>query len=117
MKVRLGFHFTAQGFTVEITQADIPGLEGDQLQVTVRLEGQIFCDVSVQLHLLTLSQFLARPEAPQGYCPKTQLNVRCLLTFLLTCFLSCVADDFSHVNDLQHTFNAVVSVRQTSTLT
>ena len=52
---------------MEITQADIPGLEGDQLQVTVRKEGQIFGDVSVQLHLLTLSQFLARPEAPSGY--------------------------------------------------
>ena len=75
---------------MEITQADIPGLEGDQLQVTVRLEGQIFGDVSVELHLLTLSQFLARPEAPQGYTlsedPAEREVAKFLLTFLLTCF-------------------------------
>ena len=52
---------------MDIIQADIPGLEGDRLQVTVRVEGQIFGDVSVELHLLTLSQFLAKPEAPSGY--------------------------------------------------
>ena len=54
-------------FTVEITQADIPGLEGSQLQVTVRLEGQTFGEVDVELQLLTLSEFQSRPEAPQGY--------------------------------------------------
>ena len=102
---------------MEITQADIPGLEGDQLQVTVRLEGQIFGDVSVELHLLTLPQFLDRPEAPQGYTlsedPAECKVARFLIRFQSRVFLSCVADDFSHDDDLQHTFHAVSVVRQT----
>jgi hypothetical protein len=83
-----------QAFTVEITQADIPGLEGSQLQVTVRLDGQIFGDVDVKLYLLTLSEFQSRPEAPPGYtlskdlaeCKLGGLSRTCQLTgFCLMC--------------------------------
>ena len=55
------------GFTVELTQADTPGNEGDNKDITVRLQGFIFGDVTVELKLLTLSQFLSHPEAPNGY--------------------------------------------------
>ena len=52
---------------MELTQADIPGIEGEMLPVTVRLEGQIFDSVEVQLELLTYSQFMSRDSFPSDF--------------------------------------------------
>ena len=55
------------GFTVQMSQDDITGFEGDTLTSEVRLEGQLVGEVDIQLHLMTVSEFLSTPVAPPGF--------------------------------------------------
>ena len=57
----LNFHYHfPPGFSVKLTQEDNTGFEGNVVDVIVRLVGQIFGEVDVQLELLILSEFEQR---------------------------------------------------------
>ena len=50
-----------------MSQDDIIGFEGDTLRPEVRLEGQLVGEVDIQLHLMTVSEFLSTPVAPTDF--------------------------------------------------
>ena len=52
---------------MQMSQDDITGFEGDTLTSEVRLEGQLVGEVDVQLHLMTVSEFLNTPVVPPGF--------------------------------------------------
>ena len=52
---------------MQMSQDDITGFEGDTLRSEVRLEGQLVGEVDIQLHLMTVSDFLNTPVAPPGF--------------------------------------------------
>ena len=104
---------------MELTKTDNRGNEGANISITVRLEGLITSSVTVEIELLTLSQFLTKPEAPLEYTlshdPAERKWAKWLQYFNgdILC-LPWAADDFSHDNPLIHTFSPVVSAtRQT----
>ena len=71
-----GFLFPL-GFTVQMSQDDINGFEGDTLRPEVRLEGQLVGEVDIQLHLMTVSEFLSTPVAPPGFTVSDAAECMC----------------------------------------
>jgi hypothetical protein len=85
-----------QAFTVELTQADISGQEGDNVDITVRLVGQIFGKVEVELFPFTVDQFRNQSEYPSGFTVNDEAEL----------------SDFIHDGNLRHNFSSVTSVHQ-----
>ena len=109
--------FTA-AFTVELVQSNTAAYEGENLDISVRLEGRTSGSVGIQLELLTLSQFLTRPEAPPGYT-LSEDPAECKLgnfrkNVVIFVSLVCAADDFSHDEALTHTFPSVPKAQQST---
>ena len=69
--------FKSVGFTVQMSEGDITGFEGDILRPEVQLEGQLVGEVDVQLQLLTVSEFLSTSVAPPGFTVSDAVECMC----------------------------------------
>ena len=65
------------GFTVQMSEGDITGFEGDILRPEVQLEGQLVGEVDVQPQLLTVSEFLSTSVAPPGFTVSDAAECMC----------------------------------------
>ena len=105
---------------MELTQADIAGTEGDVIEVRVRLEGQIFGEVDVQLQLLTTSEVEQRnltgiPDIADAAERKCVYFIKSILHLHTLSCTNLTGEDFSYEGDLIHTFQAISEVRQDAT--